>query len=97
MVGLSFIHVCTTGLPFDEITIAEALKTVGYSTAAVGKWHLTGIDKSYLPTSHGFDYFIVRTENRWSGHPLFRVFKWVKTSYIGEALSCILNYMPCIH
>lgn len=28
------------GLPSREITIAEALKTVGYATACVGKWHL---------------------------------------------------------
>lgn len=46
----------TGGLPSDEITIAEALKTKGYATACIGKWHL-GHLPSYLPLRHGFDYF----------------------------------------
>jgi len=46
----------TGGLPKNEITIAEALKTKGYATACVGKWHL-GHLKQYLPTSNGFDYY----------------------------------------
>jgi len=46
----------TGGLPADEVTIAEALKTQGYATACIGKWHL-GHLPSYLPTRHGFDYF----------------------------------------
>jgi arylsulfatase A-like enzyme len=44
------------GLPPEEMTIAEALKTVGYATACIGKWHL-GHLPSYLPTKHGFDYY----------------------------------------
>lgn len=44
------------GLPKDEITIARALKSNGYATACIGKWHL-GDTKEFLPTSHGFDYF----------------------------------------
>ena len=44
------------GLPPEEITIAKALKTKGYATACIGKWHL-GDAPQYLPTSHGFDYF----------------------------------------
>jgi arylsulfatase A-like enzyme len=42
------------GLPADEITIAEALKTRGYSTAIVGKWHL-GQLRQFLPMNQGFD------------------------------------------
>jgi arylsulfatase A-like enzyme len=38
------------------VTIAEALKTEGYATAAVGKWHL-GHLKQHLPTNHGFDSY----------------------------------------
>ena len=44
------------GLPASEITLAEQLKTVGYTTAAIGKWHL-GHKEQYLPTNHGFDYY----------------------------------------
>ena len=44
------------GLPPSEITIARMLKGAGYSTHAIGKWHL-GHLKQYLPTSHGFDSY----------------------------------------
>ena len=48
------------GLPLNETTIAESLKTVGYSTAIVGKWHLgVGENYMYLPTNQGFDYYMV--------------------------------------
>jgi arylsulfatase A len=45
-----------TGLNPDEITIAEVLKTQGYSTACIGKWHL-GHHPKFLPTRQGFDYY----------------------------------------
>ena len=44
------------GLPASELTIAEMLKEAGYTTAAIGKWHL-GHLPAYLPTSHGFDSY----------------------------------------
>jgi arylsulfatase A len=44
------------GLPTGEISIARLLKNVGYSTAAIGKWHLGHLPQ-YLPTSHGFDSY----------------------------------------
>ncbi len=44
------------GLPQNEITIARAVKAVGYRTACIGKWHLGHLPQ-YLPTSHGFDYY----------------------------------------
>jgi arylsulfatase A len=44
------------GLPADEITIARALKSRGYATACVGKWHLGHLPQ-YLPTRHGFDFY----------------------------------------
>ena len=43
-------------LPLEEATIAEALKSGGYATACVGKWHL-GYQKKFLPTRQGFDYY----------------------------------------
>ncbi|WPP51792.1 sulfatase family protein [Catalinimonas niigatensis] len=44
------------GLPQSEITIAEALKEEGYTTAAIGKWHLGHLPQ-YLPTNQGFDSY----------------------------------------
>ncbi|MCA8987699.1 MAG: sulfatase [Planctomycetaceae bacterium] len=42
------------GLPAEEKTIAEYLKTKSYATAAIGKWHLGHLPQ-YLPPNHGFD------------------------------------------
>jgi arylsulfatase A len=46
----------TKGLPPEEVTIAELLKTRGYATAIVGKWHL-GHEPAYVPTAQGFDHW----------------------------------------
>jgi arylsulfatase A len=40
-------------LPLEEVTIAECLKTAGYATASIGKWHLGG--PRFWPESQGFD------------------------------------------
>ena len=45
-----------SGIPDDEITLAEALRERGYATAAIGKWHL-GDRRQYLPLQHGFDRY----------------------------------------
>jgi arylsulfatase A-like enzyme len=51
------------GLQPEEITIPEVLKTRGYATIAIGKWHL-GVLPRYLPTSQGFDsYFGIPYSN----------------------------------
>ncbi|WP_139956440.1 sulfatase family protein [Flavicella sediminum] len=44
------------GLHPNEITIAEVLKTKGYATGIIGKWHL-GDQPNFLPTKQGFDEF----------------------------------------
>lgn len=44
------------GLPAAEITIAQALKPLGYATACIGKWHL-GHVKGFLPRERGFDEY----------------------------------------
>lgn len=49
------------GLQSGETTVAQRLKTAGYDTALIGKWHLGHGDKSLLPTRRGFDTFIGHT------------------------------------
>ncbi|MEP4077177.1 sulfatase [Haloferula sp.] len=44
------------GLNPSEITIAEVLKSEGYATGMVGKWHL-GDDSSFMPNNQGFDEY----------------------------------------
>ncbi|NEI05673.1 sulfatase-like hydrolase/transferase [Rhizobium leguminosarum] len=44
------------GLQAGDITIAQALKPLGYATGQFGKNHLGDRDE-YLPTKHGFDEF----------------------------------------
>ena len=51
---------CTTPtndrvLPVDTTTLAAALKSVGYETALVGKWHL-GSKPEWGPQRYGFDH-----------------------------------------
>ena len=56
------------GLHADELTIADHLKSNGYATACVGKWHLGHVPET-LPTSNGFDsYFGIPYSNDMS-HP----------------------------
>lgn len=52
-------------LPLEEVTFAEVLKEHGYSTAFMGKWHLSGegsaktdngiVDPRFHPDQQGFD------------------------------------------
>lgn len=44
------------GLNAEEHTLPEVLKTAGYATGMVGKWHL-GDAPEFNPTLHGFDFF----------------------------------------
>ena len=41
-------------MPLEEITLAEALRDGGYSTAFLGKWHL-GPTEEFWPLAQGFD------------------------------------------
>lgn len=51
-------------LALEEVTIAEALKSAGYITAHIGKWHLG--KANYFPEKQGFDLNIGGCEK---GHP----------------------------
>ena len=56
MVPRVFFPYDTTGLPDSEQTLAQLLKTKGYKTMAVGKWHLGHLPQ-FLPTNRGFDHY----------------------------------------
>lgn len=47
------------GIPAKEITIAKALKSAGYHTGMVGKWHLGEYTHfpEYNPVHYGFDFY----------------------------------------
>ena len=56
-----FGHTCNIpphnlGMDPKEKTLADVLKTAGYKTAAIGKWHLGELDE-YHPNNRGFDEF----------------------------------------
>ena len=40
-------------IPLEEVTIAEALKPAGYTSASIGKWHVG--HEGYFPGDQGFD------------------------------------------
>lgn len=63
-------HTARHGLNPDETTIAELLKTKGYATGIVGKWHLGHLEE-FLPTQQGFDsYFgLPYSNDMWPHHP----------------------------
>jgi arylsulfatase A-like enzyme len=56
--GLSKVGIpgAPIGLQARDVTIAQALKPLGYATGQFGKNHL-GDRNDYLPTVHGFDEF----------------------------------------
>lgn len=47
-------HHGKSGMPVEQVTIAEMMKQAGYQTAHVGKWHL-GYTPETMPNGQGFD------------------------------------------
>jgi len=56
----------------SETTVAELLKTAGYTTMLSGKWHLNGHfnqpEKQPTPGDHGFDYWFATANNASPSH-----------------------------
>lgn len=58
-------------LKTDEPTIPRLLKTAGYQTAMVGKWHLNGrfnSDAQPQPSDYGFDHWMATQNNAAPSH-----------------------------
>ncbi len=79
------------GFPAKEPIISELLKSAGYKTMAVGKWHLGHATENMLPTGRGFDHFY--------GLPYSNdmIKPWVNTDvplylYVDETPSKVINY-----
>ena len=73
-----------TGLRLDQTTLATRLKSLGYATAAVGKWHL-GSGPDYRPTQRGFDVFYGTLNNTPFFHP---------TNFVDSRLSQDVRPVP---
>ena len=87
----------TRGIPYTEVTLAEALKAKGYSTAIMGKWHL-GDAPDFFPTRHGFDYWFgipYSNDMQFVGRPgvedLFRLQQAGKTSELMQIFNDFLR------
>jgi arylsulfatase A len=64
-------HIHNMHLRTSEVTIADLLKTNGYDTVHVGKWHLgtpfRGMNKPWID-EHGFDYWFATDLNAAPSH-----------------------------
>lgn len=88
-------------LPFTSVTLPEVLKTLGYSTAAFGKWHMSVNDGLDAPRLHGFDTF--RAGSLMNLSPLETYFNWSRiddgvatptTEYNTEAIGdAVIDWM----
>jgi arylsulfatase A len=87
------------GMPTEQITIAEMMKSAGYVTGHVGKWHL-GYTPETMPNAQGYDYSFGHMGGcidnyshffYWSGpnrHDLWRNGKevWHEGEFFGELM-----------
>lgn len=73
------------GLPVEEITLAEALKTRGYATELVGKWHLGQLPQ-FLPFRQGFD--------EWFGLPFSHDMSMTLPADRQSRMNAMLNPKP---
>ncbi len=75
------------GLHPDEVTIADLLKTKGYATMCIGKWHV-GDTPETLPAAQGFDHYFglpysndMARQKGWGNNPpdldkIWKLKKW---------------------
>ncbi len=75
------------GLRESETTIAASLKSVGYRTMCIGKWHL-GSRPAFMPNNRGFDdFFGLPYSNDMSPLPLMQNLRTVDQSVDNNLLT----------
>ena len=73
----------------SEFTVGDALQSLGYQTAVIGKWHLGTIASGGLPENMGFDYF----SGHWYGiGQLPDYFNWIKYTNSGTSSTTVTTY-----
>ena len=66
------------GLPDNEVTMAEMLKSAGFATGMVGKWHLGDHLPYHHPTAQGFDFFYGMLYSQDYRHPYVKTDTTIK-------------------
>jgi arylsulfatase A-like enzyme len=59
----------------EDVTVAEAMKSVAYKTALIGKWGLGEAGTTGVPNRQGFDYFFGYLNQR-HAHNYYPTFLW---------------------
>ncbi len=62
-------------LKIEDVTFGELMKSVGYKTAAIGKWGVGEIDSTGRPNKQGFDLFFGYLNQR-NAHFHYPPFMW---------------------
>jgi len=78
-------------MPAEEVTLAEALKSNGYKTYHIGKWHVG--KEGYRPQDQGFDKVIASNQSCCPGN-YFYPFKSKKKGY---SIPDLEDYKPGDH
>ena len=71
-------------LPLECVTIAEALKTAGYTCGAFGKWHLG--PREFFPDRQGFDSMLFTSGGHFGSRTIPDL-KLTKDDYLAEVLT----------
>lgn len=86
----------------SEITLPSLLKTKGYDTCFVGKWHLGKFKTNPTPADHGFDHWFATEVNAFdgpespkkfvrNGTPIGEINQWYCDAIVQESITWIKN------